>query len=360
METFYRDYWQRQPLLIRRGLPDVAAPLEANELAGLACEDALNSRLITGTWEARDFAVEYGPIDEERFAGIGDRDWTLLVQDVDKWAPAAADLLSRFDFLPAWRVDDLMVSFAATGGSVGPHTDEYDVFLVQLEGRRRWQIARDFDPRCRSDCEIKVLQSFQAEEEWVCAPGDILYLPPNVAHYGVALEPCLTASVGLRAPSVVDLLDDLAAEWDGLERPLRYSDAGMKAGQDPYEVDPDAVQRARELLQTALAGPRNDFAGWFARAVSRYRLAEQLLDEPPVDLEHRLAHLSHVYRQPAARLNWVRQGSQALLCANGQSLRTSIDLAQLICRSKTVDCRAINDESLIHFLLTSGAYTLEA
>ena len=146
IECFYREYWQRKPLFIKQALPNIALPLEANELAGLSCEEEVASRIVTGTWDHMDFKVEHGPIAESRYDDIGASNWTLLVQDVDKIIPEAKNLLDLFDFLPSWRIDDLMISFASEGGSVGPHTDEYDVFLIQLEGTRRWQIAEKFDP----------------------------------------------------------------------------------------------------------------------------------------------------------------------------------------------------------------------
>src|SRR5205814_7476806 len=132
--------------------------------------------------------------------------WTVLVQGVDRHRPAVADLLEAFDFLPRWRVDDVMVSLAGPQGSVGPHVDGYDVFLLQGRGRRRWRIARRFDEEERPRLDLRVLRRFRAEAEWVLGPGDMLYLPPGVAHHGVALGECMTFSIGFRAPAPADLL----------------------------------------------------------------------------------------------------------------------------------------------------------
>ncbi|HST43921.1 MAG TPA: cupin domain-containing protein, partial [Luteimonas sp.] len=212
---FLRDFWQKRPLLVRGAFPHFASPgfvppLTPEDLAGLACEDAALSRLIHHERATDGWTVRSGPFEESEFPALGDRDWTLLVQDVDKWDGDVAALLDAFAFLPRWRIDDIMVSFAATGGSVGAHVDQYDVFLLQGQGHRRWQIdAGQAPPRAfRDDVELKLLRSFVPSHDWVLAPGDMLYLPPGVPHHGVALDPCLTFSVGMRAPSTAELMGD--------------------------------------------------------------------------------------------------------------------------------------------------------
>jgi 50S ribosomal protein L16 3-hydroxylase len=369
IDTFFNEYWQKKPLFIRNAMDVSALPLEANELAGFSCEEEIASRIITGTWEDADFAVEHGPIAEDRYDSIGDRNWTLLVQDLDKFMPEAADFLARFDFLPAWRIDDLMMSFAAQGGSVGPHTDEYDVFLIQMEGKRRWQIAEQFHPELIDGLDIKVLKQFEAEQEWVCEPGDLLYLPPNVAHYGLALEPCMTASVGLRAPSVADLLDDLANHWAEVNQPPRYRDPDLKPSTDPWLMDDQAVERFRDLLNRVVQAPDRDFKTWLGSALSRYRLANALLHDQPVaaddydpqqaqSLGELLQKYPLVCRQHAARLQWLDLGGEALLCANGETYTTNHAQARRICQSATLDDEDRNDHALVSFLLNSGAFVL--
>src|SRR3546814_646259 len=164
---FLRDYWQKKPLLIRNALPGFVSPIEPEDLAGLACEDAALSRLVRHDRERDAWTVRHGPFREEEFPGLGDRDWTLLVQDVDKWDADIAALLPKFDFLPRWRIDDVMVSFAATGGSVGAHVDQYDVFLLQALGHRRWQVDTRDDPplHFRKDAEIRLLQRLTPRSE---------------------------------------------------------------------------------------------------------------------------------------------------------------------------------------------------
>jgi 50S ribosomal protein L16 3-hydroxylase len=205
-EQFLTEYWQRKPLLVRNAFPGFTPPIDGDDLAGLACEPLAEARVVSGSLAGAAWTLRHGPFEEQEFAGLGERDWTLLVQDVEKHYPPLAELLDAFAFLPSWRLDDIMISFAAPGGSVGPHVDQYDVFLLQADGHRRWQIATDFDPAPAADLPLDMLANFRAQQEWLLGPGDMLYLPPGVAHHGVAEDACLTYSIGLRAPSAADLL----------------------------------------------------------------------------------------------------------------------------------------------------------
>ena len=186
---FLDQYWQKKPCLIRQAIPGFEQLLDGDDLAGLACEEMSDARLVKGTMEAADWSVEHGPFDEDAFSALPPENWTLLVQDVEKHYAPLQELMQQFQFIPSWRLDDLMISYAVPGGSVGPHTDQYDVFLLQATGRRRWQIASSFDAGLLEDCPLNVLEQFSPEQEWVLEPGDMLYLPPNIAHHGVALEP---------------------------------------------------------------------------------------------------------------------------------------------------------------------------
>ncbi len=217
LNHFLEEIWQRSPRCLRQVAPDLAQVVSEADLFELAADPAVESRLVV---EAEDghLRLTRGPISAARRRTLPPRGWTLLVQDVDKHLRAASELLRPFSALPRWRLDDLMISYAAPGGSVGPHTDSYDVFLFQALGARRWELATlsDLGAHC-PDCELKVLRDFQAEQAFDLAPGDCLYLPPGMAHHGVALEPCMTFSVGFRAASVEELLSallgDLCASW---------------------------------------------------------------------------------------------------------------------------------------------------
>jgi 50S ribosomal protein L16 3-hydroxylase len=196
-QTFMRRHWQRKPLLIRNAIADFVAPLSLAGIKKLARRDDVQSRLI---WrEDAQWQMEHGPF--ARLPKAGEPGWTLLVQSVDMHDDAAAELMQRFRFIPDARLDDVMISIATDGGGVGPHFDSYDVFLLQAVGQRRWRIGRQKDLSLEPDLPLKVLSRFEPEEEYVLNPGDMLYLPPQVAHDGIAIGDCMTISIGFRAPT---------------------------------------------------------------------------------------------------------------------------------------------------------------
>jgi 50S ribosomal protein L16 3-hydroxylase len=266
---FLDVYWQRAPLSFAAALPGYESPLTPEELAGLACEEEVESRLVLGHVGSR-FRLEHGPFEAKRFERLPKRDWTLLVQDVDKHVPEVARLLDRFRVLPDWRIDDIMVSYAVPGGSVGPHTDQYDVFLFQVQGRRRWQLSERFSPELRADCDLKVLARFEPERELVAEPGDILYLPPNVAHFGVALDEALTFSIGFRAPDQRELVAafgrELAVE---AKEGQRFGDPGRGLARDPSELADADLASLRALLRDGLARSDVELDGFIGRYLTR-------------------------------------------------------------------------------------------
>ncbi|XZG71449.1 ribosomal protein uL16 3-hydroxylase [Chitinibacteraceae bacterium HSL-7] len=235
-ETFLRDYWQKKPLLIRGAVPNFAGRLSPDEFLALAARDDVEARLIE--YRNERWHLERGPLSARRLANLPERDWTVLVQDVNHHYPAMAELLYRFSFLPYYRLDDLMISYAPEGGSVGPHYDSYDVFLLQIGGSKRWQISSDDAGNFIEDAPIRVLKDFNAEEEWILEDGDMLYLPPKYAHHGVALEPGMTYSIGFRAPKTQEIasqfLDFMQDELcvDGM-----YADPQRELASHPGQID---------------------------------------------------------------------------------------------------------------------------
>jgi 50S ribosomal protein L16 3-hydroxylase len=244
---FMRVHWQRKPLLLRGAFPGFADPLSLRAVLALAGDPDAQTRLVTkrrGRWDLR-----HGPFSAAELARLPARDWTVLVQDSNHFSDAADRLLDAFSFIPRARIDDLMVSYAVPGGGVGPHVDSYDVFLLQGTGRRRWQVSRQHDLDFVPDLPLKVLADFRAEEEWVLDPGDMLYLPPGVAHHGVAESECLTWSVGFRASADQELalafLDFLAdrTRIDG-----QYADPGQEGTAHPGAIPPRMVEHAARVL----------------------------------------------------------------------------------------------------------------
>jgi len=366
---FLAQYWQKRPCLIRQAIPGFVPLLDGDDLAGLACEEMAESRLVRGTYEAADWSVAHGPFNESHFAELPETDWTLLVQDVEKHYEPLQDLMQQFSFIPNWRLDDLMISFAAPGGSVGPHVDQYDVFLLQAEGRRRWQIAAAFDPALLDGCPLNVMQRFEPEQEWVLEPGDLLYLPPNVAHHGVALDAGMTWSIGARAPSGADLLQGLG-EWLALESQEggRYSDPSLEPVTRPGEIDHKALHGLRELMRSGIdANPALD--NFLTAFLSRFRLAHDPVPPPSAisvqKLRKALERGVRLMRNPWTRLAWVEHTQGARLYAAGQAYECTVWLAMALCSSDQpriaagrLDEAALDTVTRLinngHFLLVSG------
>ncbi|GAB2570715.1 hypothetical protein GCM10027066_12600 [Dyella jejuensis] len=339
---FLRDYWQKRPLLIRNAFPDFQSPVAPEDLAGLACEEGVLSRLIRHDEQREHWRVKTGPLSESDFAKTGHANWTLLVQDVDKWDMDVAALLDHFSFLPSWRVDDVMISYAEPGGGVGAHVDQYDVFLLQGLGQRHWAISTDpHAPKdFRSDVELKQLQAFESTHEWLLEPGDMLYLPPGVPHDGVAFGgPCMTFSVGMRAPSHAELVGDLADYLaERLSDEQRYTDPDLAPAKRSGEIDPTALKRVRASLPLTAGMEEAVLADWFGRFITRYRSAQTPL--PPAKplsdaaLVKQLADGASLLRHPWSRLAWSRCGSQCTLYANGHAYPASTALATQLCAQR--------------------------
>lgn len=369
-QLFLRRYWHKRPLLIRNAFPGFVSPIDPDELAGLACEEAALSRLITHDRASDGWSLRNGPFEEDQFPTMPDHDWTLLVQDVDKWDPDVAALLDAFDFLPRWRIDDIMVSFAATGGSVGAHVDQYDVFLLQAHGQRRWQIDVSDNPplEFREDVELKLLRQFTPTHDWVLGPGDMLYLPPGVPHLGVAQDPCLTFSVGMRAPSsaelIADYLDTLVAEAD---ETIRYRDPDLALPSDRNEIDAAAMGRVVQALNALRMNDPDRLGEWFGRFITTYRSAGQAAapEQPPslIQLQFALNQGATLQRHPMTRMAWRRASKGAVLFASGQALPMGVREARALAAAEQIDGALYQTlgergREAVLVLLTSGHYVL--
>jgi len=341
---FLRDYWQKRPLLIRNAFPDFHTPVAPEDLAGLACEEAALSRLIQHDEDRQRWKVKTGPLRESDFAKTGNANWTLLVQDVDKWDMDVATLLDHFSFLPNWRVDDVMISYAEPGGGVGAHVDQYDVFLLQGLGQRHWAISTDPNaPKdFRSDVELKQLAHFEPTHEWLLEPGDMLYLPPGVPHDGVAFGgPCMTFSVGMRAPSQAELLGDLADYLaEHLSDEQRYADPDLAPAKRAGEIDKAALQRVRDAVPLAQALDDATLLDWFGRFITRYRSAQTPM--PPAKplseaaLMKQLQGGASLLRHPWSRMAWAQAGRRCMLFATGQAYPASSHWATQLCAHRTI------------------------
>ncbi|MGY2374379.1 ribosomal protein uL16 3-hydroxylase [Pseudomonas sp. SDO524_S393] len=365
---FLRDYWQKKPLLIRQAIPDFESPIDADELAGLALEEEVESRLVIEHGE-RPWELRRGPFAEDAFSTLPEREWTLLVQAVDQFVPEVAELLEQFRFLPSWRIDDVMISFAAPGGSVGPHFDNYDVFLLQAQGKRNWKIGQ----MCSSEspllqhADLRILAEFEESAEWVLEPGDMLYLPPRLAHFGIAEDDCMTYSVGFRAPSAAEVLThftDFLSQY--LTDEERYTDADAQPAADPHQIQGDALDRLKSLLAEHMSDERM-LLTWFGQFMTEPRYPELVAGEElgEDDFIGSLQDGAILVRNPSARLAWSEVDDDLLLFASGQSrylpgkLR---ELLKLICAADALHADNLDpwlaDEEgrdLLHELVKQGS-----
>jgi len=346
IDGFLRDTWQQKPLLIRNPWGAWRNPIDPDELAGLACEPGVEARLVTCA--GGDRAAEHGPFDPGRFAALEQDRWTLLVQAVDHHVPEVAALIEPFRFIPNWRIDDVMVSVAGDGGGVGPHFDQYDVFLVQGLGRRRWRVGQRCDETSAllPHDDLRLLAEFEVSDEWLLEPGDILYVPPGIAHDGVAVgDDCMTYSIGFRAPSRAELIghwaDDLLAAMSDDDR---YGDAGLGRQANPGEIAPEAINRLHALV-TEKMGDRDAFARWFGGYAStpKYPDVDWSPDEAMsvADVGELLREGAELIRNPASRFAFVRQEDGALmLYVDGEEYRCADDvapLAEALCAATAID-----------------------
>ena len=275
-QQFLAEYWQKKPLLIRNAIPNFQPPVDGNDLAGLALEPHVESRLVVGS----DWQIEHGPFEEQRFQSLPERDWTLLVQAVDLWIPEVADILDHFGFLPRWRIDDIMVSYAADGGNVGPHYDNYDVFLLQGEGQRQWSVGGlcNENSTLLPHANLCILADEPSNQQWTLNCGDMLYLPPKYSHHGVAIGECTTYSIGFRAPTVTEMLDDLTTELmskgknnDTFKDPVLTPDMANQPISSAY------LEQIRALLNKTLDDDEL-LLNWFAQFMTQPKYPE-LVDE---------------------------------------------------------------------------------
>ncbi|WP_188151246.1 cupin domain-containing protein [Teredinibacter waterburyi] len=281
IETFLRDYWQQKPLLIRQAIPQFESPLCGDELAGLALEEDVVSRLVIEKPEQNQWSLTHGPLADDAFATLPSSHWTLLIQHADLLDPEVNALLDLFRFIPNWRLDDIMISYAADQGGVGPHFDYYDVFLLQGEGRRRWRIGQTCDSHSEmlEDQDMKVLKDFDTLHDWIVEPGDLLYIPPNVAHWGTAEGNCITYSIGFRAPSYSDILLDLTEEAASHCNPdQRYTDPNLPLQAHTGELSSNSIEQLKAIIASQL-GDEQQLANWFGSYMTRPNPGGQFADE---------------------------------------------------------------------------------
>ncbi len=338
--VFLAEYWQKKPLLVRQAFAGGLDCVDGDTLAGLACEEGIESRLVV-EHGLQPWATRFGPFEDEDFAALPASHWTLLVQAVDRCLPDVAALKQEFLFLPNWRLDDVMISYAADRGSVGPHVDNYDVFLIQGQGRRRWDIGGEalVDPELLPGLDLKILKEFKSAQSFVLEPGDMLYLPPGFAHHGVALDPCITYSIGFRAPTDKEMVQSFGQY---LAQHMRedgfYQDPDLSLRAEPGLILPVEMQRLRNLMLRAFEDPTH-FQRWLGGFLTEPRSfhspAEDSLEVGAVLAT--LEQHSQLIKGEGVRMAYYKAGDQLFFAVEGETLVLSSELEALaayLCREQ--------------------------
>lgn len=341
-EQFLKDYWQKKPLLIRQAIPGFRSPLSSDELAGLACEPEVESRLLLEKDGDHPWHLQHGPFGEDEFQDLPETHWTLLVQEVNRHVPALADLMDRFRFVPDWRVDDVMISYAAPQGTVGPHIDSYDVFLLQGMGKRRWEIGEKLvDPEHLPDLDVRILKEFHPTESWIVEPGDLLYLPPGVPHHGVALDPSMTLSIGFLAPSRLELQKSwVEYALCATHGDRRYEDPDLTRPEHPGEISAQALDRIAEMLASAPLD-RTMMGNWFGRFITMGKPGPQVEPaEPEWELSEwreTLRDLGGIRRSEVVRFAWLGER----LFVNGEAFEIPAGAGAVLTAARVLSAESL-------------------
>lgn len=249
-EAFLKKHWQKSPCVIKNAIATPINYLSANDLAGMSLDDEIESRIIRN--DNNHWQLFNGPFEEATYSDLPESHWTLLVQTVEHWLPEVYELLNLFDFIPRWRFDDLMVSYATDQGGVGPHFDHYDVFLIQSEGKRRWRVGNKGDTQNQQSiiAGLKHLDEFKPAIDIILEPGDILYIPPETPHWGISIGESMGYSVGFRSPQTKDLMALLAEHFETSLTNRFFTDEYRQQINDTQLIEPELIQWAEKELKT--------------------------------------------------------------------------------------------------------------
>jgi 50S ribosomal protein L16 3-hydroxylase len=345
---FIQQYWQKKPCLIRQAIPGFQSPISPEELAGLACEEEVHSRLIIEKDAHTPWELSYGPFQEEVFLALPETHYSLLVSECEKWIPELTGLIEQFRFIPDWRIDDLMVSYAPPGGSVGPHSDEYDVFLLQAQGNRKWQYTDDRveNPALIPGLDLAIMQNFKCDQEEILLPGDMLYLPPGIAHHGVAVDACLTFSIGFRAPTAIEVLESFVLEVSRQDSASkRYSDPDLETNRHFAEITQSEIDRFKAMILSLMDQPESLWVDSVGKLLSDSLVADDDADSHPAR-PHSLFNNNWVVNSDS-RMLYRRGDSDITFYCNGRGYKLPntklvIEAIQNLCELRFLSATSID------------------
>jgi 50S ribosomal protein L16 3-hydroxylase len=370
-EQFINEIWQKKSFVFEQSFPDIrelTGQIDGDDLAGLACETEVESRIIFGHGLNGEWRCQPGPFSVDDFAQLAETNWTLLVQGLDQWNDQAKAILERFNFLPKWRLEDIMASYAPTGGSVGPHFDYYDVFLIQASGTREWQLGQqcDHSTALQDNDQVKLLAEFDCRETHQIHAGDMIYIPAGVAHWGTATtDDCITLSVGFRAPShneiLIQSLELLIEQLSKQDQSDRYKDSPESIDIDPYKINQQVVQQVARQVSKPLPALQTQTNTSFTEKAFGQLVTEQryFADEEEIEDWHaqKLAKLlegnarCELIQDTSARLAYTEN----YLFVNGEAFEVSEPFSKMLCNGLIDGELDENELGVLLYLLSQGS-----
>ena len=333
-EEFFREFWNKKPFVVRGMISKkiMGALIDEDHLAGLSLEEEVESRLVKKGKKQNDWTCDHGPFHEKDFAGLGEEDWSLLVQNIDKHHDATADLLKCFNFSPRWLLDDIMVSFSPKGGTVGAHTDSYHVFLVQGKGERCWKVANEpiKNEDYINDISLKILEASFEGEDITVTEGDVIYIPPKFAHQGISLKPSLTYSVGFLGPSLSDMLIQFGQyiEENHLEIP-RYLGQNLTESAVPFHITPNHCDDLKFFMTDVFT--QDYFNKWlthyFCSPMQTYE--EDYDDDANINVDDIIAESVMLIKRPAIKMLFIPLKASQKYCVSAGDVSFNLDFSDL-------------------------------
>ena len=333
-EEFFREFWNKKPFVVRGMISKkiMGALIDEDHLAGLSLEEEVESRLVKKGKKQNDWTCDHGPFHEKDFAGLGEEDWSLLVQNIDKHHNATADLLKCFNFSPRWLLDDIMVSFSPKGGTVGAHTDSYHVFLVQGKGERCWKVANEpiKNEDYINDISLKILEASFEGEDITVTEGDVIYIPPKFAHQGISLKPSLTYSVGFLGPSLSDMLIQFGQylEENHLEIP-RYLGQNLTESAVPFHITPNHCDDLKFFMTDVFT--QDYFNKWlthyFCSPMQTYE--EDYDDDANINVDDIIAESVMLIKRPAIKMLFIPLKASQKYCVSAGDVSFNLDFSDL-------------------------------
>ena len=334
-EEFFREFWNKKPFVVRSMISKkiMATLIDGDHLAGLSMEEEIESRLVRKGKKQNDWTCDYGPFQEKDFSKLDEKDWSLLVQNTEKYHDETADLLKCFNFSPRWLLDDIMVSFSPTGGTVGAHADSYHVFLVQGKGQRQWKIANSptENEDYIKDISLKILKAPFKGKNITVEEGDVIYVPPNFAHQGVSLKPSLTYSVGFLGPSLSDMLTQFGQylEENHPEIP-RYLGQDLTESAVPFQVAPPHLDDLKFFMTEIFH--QDYFTKWLTHYFCNptQTCEDDFDDDPYIDIEDIISGKTMLIKCPAIKMLFAPLKASQTYCVSAGHLSFELDFSDLV------------------------------